>query len=259
MILIMLIDTHTHIFLEDFKHDIDKVIERALKSNVQLCFLPNIDQSTIADMHSLCDQYPSHCLPMMGLHPCSVKGDFKNELKHIESHLNKRQYYGIGETGIDLYWDKSFYKEQVFALETHIQWAKGMGLPIILHCRDSFNEVYNIINKHQDGRLTGVFHCFTGSVDDAKKIIDVGFMMGIGGVATFKNGGLDKSLINISLEHLVLETDAPYLTPTPFRGKRNEPSYIEYVVKKLSDIYQESKDEIAHLTTNNAKCLFKLT
>jgi TatD DNase family protein len=134
-----------------------------------------------------------------------------------------------------------------------------MGLPIILHCRDSFNEVYNIINKHQDGRLTGVFHCFTGSVDDAKKIIDVGFMMGIGGVATFKNGGLDKSLINISLEHLVLETDAPYLTPTPFRGKRNEPSYIEYVVKKLSDIYQESKDEIAHLTTNNAKCLFKLT
>ena len=255
----MLIDTHTHIFLEDFKDDIDDVIKRALENNVQLCFLPNIDRNTIADMHLLSDKYPNQCFPMMGLHPCSVKAGFKNELKHIEEHFNERQYFGVGETGIDLYWDKSFYKEQTIALETHIQWAKAMGLPIILHCRDSFNEVYEVINKHQDGSLTGVFHCFTGSKEDAEKVIDIGFLMGIGGVVTFKNGGLDKSLINISLDHLVLETDAPYLTPTPYRSKRNEPSYIEYVVEKLSDIYQENKDEIADITTKNAKRLFKLT
>ena len=254
----MLIDTHTHIFLEDFKDDIDEVLKRAIKNDVQLCFLPNIDTDSIDDLHSVCKKYPNICFPMMGLHPCSVKGDYKIQLKQIEGFLNNQKYYGVGETGIDLYWDKSYYKEQVISLETHIIWAKSLNLPIILHCRDSFNEVFDVISKLQDGTLTGVFHCFTGSVEDAKKVIDVGFLMGIGGVATFKNAGLDKSLKHISLEHLVLETDAPYLTPTPYRGKRNEPSHIKYIVEKLKDIYGLSELEIAERTTKNAKLLFKL-
>lgn len=254
----MLIDTHTHIFLDDFRDDIDGVLNRAFKNDVQICFLPNIDTDSIEDLHKVCEKYPKNCFPMMGLHPCSVKGDYKMRLKQIESFLNKRKYYGIGETGIDLYWDKSYYKEQVISLETHIIWAKSMNLPIILHCRDSFDEVFNIISKHQDGTLSGIFHCFTGSVNDSKKVIEAGFLMGIGGVATFKNAGLDKTLKNISLEHLVLETDAPYLTPTPYRGKRNEPSYIKYIVEKLKDIYQLNELEIAEKTTKNAKSLFKL-
>lgn len=252
------IDTHSHIYLEQFNDDRKDVVSRAVKEGVSKIFLPNIDSSTTSDMLELCNEYPDNCFPMMGLHPCSVKEDFKNEIAHIEEELAKRTFYAIGEIGIDLYWDKSFLKEQQEAFRLQCALAKKHNLPIVIHVRDAFDEIFDLMDELNDENLYGIFHCFSGNAEQAQRIIAYGnFMLGIGGVVTFKNAKLDEALVNVPLKYLVLETDAPYLTPAPFRGKRNEPAYIPYIAKKLAEIYGVSVEEIAQQTTENATTVFK--
>ena len=252
-----LVDTHTHIFLEEFDSDRKDVITRALENGVEHCFLPNIDLSTIDALHNCCDSFPGVCKPLMGLHPCSVKSNYQDELDQIEKQFDKHKYFGVGEAGLDLYWDKSHFKEQIDALRVQAGWAKALDLPLILHSRDSFDELYEVIKEEQDGRLKGIFHCFTGDIEDAKRVRDLGFYMGIGGVLTFKNGGLDKKMKNMPLDGFVLETDAPYLTPSPYRGKRNEPAYTRLVAEKMSSIFDCSFKIIEEHTNMNAKRIFK--
>jgi len=253
-------DTHAHLYSDQFSDDIDRVIERALNDNINLLFLPNVDKETIEPMHTLCDRYPKHCFPMMGLHPCNVKEDFEEQLAVMEAHLRsgERRYYAVGEIGIDLHWDKSTLAIQQEAFRRQIEWAKELGLPIVIHARESFEELFAIVDEMNDDSLTGVFHCFTGSREQAEHIIGYGgFMMGLGGVFTFKNSKLPEAIKGLPMEHFVLETDAPYLAPTPFRGKRNESSYVMQVAIKMAEVFERPITEIADITTANAKKLYQ--
>ena len=254
-----LIDTHTHIYLDDFNDDRSVIINNCKINGINKLLLPNIDSKTIEAVNMLSTEYPETCYPMMGLHPCSVKKNYQSELAIIENQLNKENYIAIGEIGIDLYWDQSTLEEQKIAFKTQVKWAKEKKLPIVIHTRESFDEIFSIIDTLNDDNLTGVFHCFTGNKEQAEHIINYGgFKLGIGGVVTFKNAGLDITLKEVDIDHLVLETDSPYLTPVPFRGKRNESTYLTYVAEKLSSIYECSIDEIAKKTTTNAREVFKL-
>lgn len=252
-------DTHVHLNSDQFSEDSYKVIERALNDNIDRLFIPNVDVDTIERMHALCDQYPKYVFPMMGLHPCHVKDDFEAQLKVIEGHLRSgdRRYYAVGEIGIDLHWDKSTLGIQQEAFRRQIAWAKELDLPIVIHARESFDELFEIVDELNDERLRGVFHCFTGTKEQAEHIIAYGgFKMGIGGVFTFKNSPVPEAIKDLSLDHFVLETDAPYLAPTPFRGKRNEPSYLLQVAIKMSQVFGVSIKEIADMTTANAYALY---
>jgi len=253
-----IVDTHTHLYLEQFKEDVDKVISRAKENGVSKFVFPAIDSSHFQDMHNLKNKYPESIYLMTGLHPTNVKENYKEELGFVTKTLKNHNYVAVGEIGIDLYWDKSTLKEQQEAFRFQIRLAIKNDLPIVIHCREAFDEIFEILSEENCDTLRGVFHCFTGDLNQAKKAISLGFLLGIGGVVTFKNGGIDKFLNQIDLKHIVLETDSPYLAPVPFRGKRNESSYIIYVLEKLSELYKIPKEEIALVTTNNAKKLFSL-
>jgi len=252
----MITDTHTHLYSEQFDQDRDAMIQRAKDAGVQRFFIPAIDSSYTERMFSLKENYPSDVFLMMGLHPTSVKENFKSELQHVKDWIDKKSFVAIGEIGIDLYWDKTFLAEQQEAFKLQIQWAKQKNIPIVIHCRDAFDEIFEILEQEKTPNLRGIFHCFTGTLEQAKKAISYNMKLGIGGVATFKNGKIDTFLSQISLQHIVLETDAPYLAPVPFRGKRNESSYITHVIEKLAAIYEVSFHDIAKITTENSKEVF---
>lgn len=252
----MLIDSHSHIYSEDFIEDIDEVITRAYDNDVRKIILPNIDSSSVRKMLDLADHYPQICFPLMGLHPTSVGEDYKEELELVEYWLKKRKFYGIGEIGIDLYWERTYLNEQIDSFRHQVKLAKKYHLPIVIHVRESFEEVYTVLKAENDDHLTGVFHSFTGTADQAKRILDLGFKIGIGGIVTFKNSGLDQVVAQIDPEHFIIETDAPYLTPAPYRGKRNESAYLIHIALKIADIHNTSVNEIAKITTENAVKLF---
>ena len=253
-----IIDTHTHLYLNQFKEDIDDVIAKAKENGIKKFIFPAIDSSHFDSMHSLKKKYLDDIFLMSGLHPTDVKDNYKDELDFVVNSLKSHNYVAIGEIGIDLYWDKTYLKEQQDAFRFQIRLAVKNDLPIVIHCRESFDEIFKILEEEKCDNLRGVFHCFTGNIDQAKKAIGLGFLLGIGGVVTFKNGGIDKFISQIDLKHIVLETDSPYLAPVPFRGKRNESSYIIYVLEKLSELYQLPREEIASITTNNAEKMFSL-
>tara|TARA_R110001632_G_scaffold6324_5_gene25890 strand:+ start:71866 stop:72630 length:765 start_codon:yes stop_codon:yes gene_type:complete len=252
----MITDTHTHLYSEQFDLDRDLIMQKAKDAGVSRFFIPAIDSSYTERMFSLEKQYPDDVFLMMGLHPTSVKENFKEELHHIKEWIDQRPFYAIGEIGIDLYWEKTFLAEQQEAFQTQIQWAKEKKLPIVIHCRDAFDEIFEVLEQEKGDDLRGIFHCFTGTLEQAEKAISYNMKLGIGGVTTFKNGKIDQFLNQIDLKHIVLETDSPYLSPTPYRGKRNESSYITYVVDKLVDIYGVTFEEIAKITTQNSKEVF---
>ena len=255
-----LMDTHTHLYLKHFKQDREKVIRKAITNGVDKMLLPNINSSTIKAMNKICADFPKNCFAMIGLHPCDVKHEtYKKELKIVEDELKTGNYIAIGEIGLDLYWEKRTLEIQKDTFEFQINLAKNHKLPIAIHVRESFKEAIEIVEKLNDKDLSGVFHCFTGSINDAKRIIGLGnFYLGIGGVLTFKNSGLDKTIEQIDLKHLILETDSPYLAPTPFRGKRNESKYIVHIAEKLAEVKGVSLEEIAEITSRNASTLFKI-
>jgi len=252
----MLIDTHSHIYSTDFIHDLDEVIQRAYSNDVRKIILPNIDSSSVKNLLNLVDTYPHICFPLMGLHPTSVNHDYLEELQLVEYWLKKRKFYGIGEIGIDLYWDKSFLEEQMHAFRVQLDLAKQYNLPVVIHVRDSFDEVYEVLNNVKDDKLTGVFHSFTGTLEQARMVTDLGFKIGVNGIVTFKKSGVDEVIKQIDPSHLILETDSPYLTPAPFRGKRNESSYLVYVAQKIADLHQMTVGDVAKITTENARNLF---
>ena len=241
----MLIDTHTHLYAADFNEDIEAVILRAKQNNVQKFFLPAIDSKHTAAMHALKSRYPEAMHLMMGLHPTSVKENYKEELAHVESQFNEHTFCAVGEIGIDLYWDKSTLEIQKQAFSYQIQLAKKYNLPIVIHCRNAFDEIFEILETHKDEKLFGIFHCFTGTLEQAQKAISYNMKLGIGGVVTFKNGKIDTFLNQIPINNIVLETDAPYLAPVPYRGKRNESSYLSLICEKVAAIYQISTQEVA--------------
>ena len=253
-----IIDTHTHLYLKQFNQDIDDVIKRAINIGVEKFIFPAIDPSYSKQMHDLQSKYSKNIYLMSGLHPVSVKENYKDELGLVVKSLKDHNYVAIGEIGIDLYWDKTFLKQQQDAFEFQIRLAISNDLPIVIHCREGFDEIFEILDAEKHEKLRGVFHCFTGTLDQAKRAINLGFKLGIGGVVTFKNGGIDKFINQISINDIVLETDSPYLSPVPFRGKRNESSYIKYVLSKLSDLYEISEEELAKLTTENSKNIFRI-
>ena len=250
-----IIETHAHIYDEAFAEDRDVMLEKAFSAGILEIWMPNCNSETIEGMMALATQYPKQCLPMMGLHPCYVKENFEQELYIVEDWLNKYKFIAIGEIGMDLYWDKTFMKQQEQAFLTQCQLAKKHNLWIDIHSRNAFWETVALIEKNADPNLKGIFHCFTGELADAQKAIELGFLLGIGGVATFKNGGLDKILPYISLENIVLETDTPYLAPVPHRGKRNEPSYLTIIAQKVADLMEFSIEQVIKQTTLNAKKL----
>ena len=251
------IDTHTHLFSEQFSEDRFEMVDRAIAAGVDKMFLPNIDLPSVQPMHDLVKQYPQNCFPMIGLHPCSVDENWERDLAVLKSHLETNKYCAIGEIGIDLYWDKTKLEFQDLAFREQIKWAKEYNLPIAIHVRDAFDECLAIVDELNDERLTGVFHCFTGTVEQANHIINYGgFKLGIGGVLTFKNSGLDKVIEGIPLEHLILETDSPYLAPTPHRGKRNLSEYIPLIAQKLAQVHNISVEKVAEQTSKNALALF---
>jgi TatD DNase family protein len=252
----MFIDSHSHIYSEEFNDDRDEAILRAINASVQKIILPNIDATSIESMLKLSIKYPGSCFPLIGLHPTSVNSTYKKDIETVESYLGKTKFYGIGEIGIDLYWDKTFIGEQEEVFSLQLRWAKNLKLPVVIHVRNSFNEVFSILEKEMDGTLTGVFHCFSGSVTEAKKITGIGFKLGIGGVVTYKNSHLPETLKQIDLCHLVLETDSPYLAPVPFRGKRNECSYLVYIAQMIAEIYNTSVEEVGDITSENVVNLF---
>jgi TatD DNase family protein len=254
----MLIDTHTHLFLPEFDTDRSEVVERAIMTGINKMILPNVDESTIMGMLSLSDNYPENCYPAIGLHPGSVRQDYREELEKINRWLDRRKFYAIGETGIDLYWNQTFLEEQTDAFRRQIGLAQVHHLPLIIHCRNSFNEIISVIKEMKHGLLSGVFHSFTGNKEQADLIIDNGFKIGIGGIVTYKNSGLDQVLQKIDIRHIVIETDAPYLTPVPYRGKRNESSYLIHTARKLAEIYQLPVGEVAAITSANARIVFNL-
>ncbi len=249
-------DTHTHLYSEQFNEDRNEMIQRAIDVGVSRFFIPAIDSTYLNAMLDLETAFPENIFLMMGLHPTHVKENVAEELAFVKTWLDKRKFYAVGEIGIDLYWDKSFLKQQQHAFKTQIQWAKEKNSPIIIHCRDAFDEIFEVLETENDDKLFGIFHCFSGNLEQAKKAISYNMKLGIGGVVTFKNGKIDQFLNEIPMEHIVLETDAPYLAPTPFRGKRNESGYITKVLDKLVDIYNLSPQEIAAITTQNSKNIF---
>lgn len=251
-----MIDTHAHIYLEHFQNDLDDVIDRALKAGVKKILLPNIDRTSIDSMLKLEEQYPEVCYPMMGLHPCSVNEDFEKELQLVEDWFEKRSFLAVGEMGTDLYWDKTFWEQQKKAFHFQCELALTHDLPIVIHCRESIDETIDLVKKYQGKGLKGVFHCFTGTSDQGKLITDMGFFLGLGGVSTFKNGGMDHVIPHLDPSKIILETDSPYLTPAPHRGKRNEPAYVSLVADKVSDYLNMTKEELDALTTANANELF---
>ena len=252
----MITDTHTHLYAEQFDEDRDQMIQKAINLGIKRFFIPAIDSSYYEKMFALERAFPENIFLMAGLHPTHVKDDFMEELDMVKKQLNSHNFYAIGEIGMDLYWDKTYVKEQKEAFLIQISWAMERGLPIVIHCRDAFDEIFEVLDKVNDDRLFGIFHCFTGNKQQAFQIIDYGFKLGIGGVLTFKNGGLDKFLAEIPLEHIVLETDSPYLAPVPYRGKRNESSYLIHILDKLIDIYDLTREEIAKVTTENSHEIF---
>ncbi|MCE3295719.1 MAG: hydrolase, TatD family [Crocinitomicaceae bacterium] len=253
----MYIDTHTHLYSGQFANDRTEMIRRALDAGVDQMLLPNIDLESIPGMYALEQEFPGVCHAMMGLHPCSVDGNFEAVLAEIRKELDQRQFIAIGEIGIDLYWDKTFLKEQKQAFAIQIEWAKERAIPIVIHARDSFEEIFEVLDRHNDERLKGVFHCFTGTEREILRIRSYGgFLFGIGGVVTFKKSGLDEAVKHLSLDEIILETDSPYLAPHPHRGKRNESSYIPLIADKLSDIFEVSPEQIGRSTSENARKLF---
>ena len=255
----MFIDTHTHLFSDSFDEDRGEVVQRAIQSGVELCLLPNIDVDTIDAMHELESKYPLNCFAMMGLHPGSVDEHWEKKLEIIKKHLFTRKYIAVGEIGMDLYWDKTHIDAQREAFKRQVEWAKELKIPIAIHARDAFQEIYEVLDVLDDENLSGVFHCFTGTIEDANKIAGYhNFKLGIGGVLTYKNAKLDRVIKEVSLDRLILETDSPYLPPTPHRGKRNESSYLLHVAEKLADVYGVPLSEIERQTTETAKKLFNL-
>lgn len=249
-------DTHTHLYSEQFNNDRDEVIKRALNLNIKRFFIPAIDSSYTASMLELEKQYPDYMFLMMGLHPTSVKDNYKEELAQVEQLLSRRKFYAVGEIGIDLYWETSTLKIQQEAFKHQIGLAKKHKLPIVIHCREAFDEIFEVLEGEKSDDLYGIFHCFTGTFEQAQKAISFNMKLGVGGVVTFKNGGIDQIINQIDLKHIVLETDSPYLAPKPFRGKRNESAYLINVVEKLALLYNVSTNKIAEITTENSKTIF---
>lgn len=253
------IDTHTHLYSTEFDIDRTEVVENAIKAGVKTLLLPNIDVASIEPMYSLCAEFPQNCFPMMGLHPGYVNENWENDLAQIKQVLFEKKNYAVGEIGMDLYWDKTFIEEQKKAFRIQIEWAKELNLPIVIHAREAFDEIFEIIDELNDATLTGVFHCFTGTLEQAHKIQSYGgFYLGIGGVLTYKKSELPTVLAEIPLEQLVLETDAPYLPPTPHRGKRNESQFLLHVAEKVAEVKNCSLMEVARITSENAEKLFQL-
>jgi TatD DNase family protein len=250
------IDSHAHIYSNKYDSDRDDVIASCLEKGVKKIYMPNIDVESIDPMLEAEMRYPGVCIPMMGLHPCDVSKGFEKELYVMEDWLNKRPFAAVGEIGIDLYWDKTFFEQQKEALRIQITWAKEKNLPIVLHCRESLSETIALVKEEMEEGLTGIFHCFSGTESQAREIIEMGFLLGIGGVATFKNGGLDKVLPDLGLEHLVLETDGPYLAPVPYRGKRNSPEYIPLIATKVAELTHTEVESVAEVTNKNAARIF---
>ena len=251
-----LTDTHTHLYSEEFNEDRNQMIQRAIDLGVSRFFIPAIDSTCTTVMYDLEKNHPNHVFLMMGLHPCYVKDNYEEELKHVEEELAKRKFVAIGEIGIDLFWDKSTLEIQKIAFKRQIQLAKKYKLPIVIHCRESFDEIFEVLESEKSEDLFGIFHCFTGNFEQAQKAISFQMKLGIGGVVTFKNGKIDTFLNQIDLKHIVLETDSPYLAPVPFRGKRNESSYLKLVAEKMADLYQIPIEEVARITTANSKAIF---
>ena len=254
----MLIDTHTHLYVSEFDNDRDAVIARAKELGVGQFVLPAIDSQTTAAMHALKSQYPNEIHLMMGLHPTHVGASVEQELAHVQQQLHAHNFVAVGEIGMDLYWDKTYRREQQEAFARQIGWALEFDLPIVIHCREAFDDIFEVLEGVNDKRLRGIFHCFTGTLVQARRAIDFNMLLGIGGVVTFKNSGLAETVAQISLEHLVLETDAPYLAPVPHRGKRNESSYLPLVATKLAETHNVSVSEIIKITTENAKTVFTI-
>lgn len=249
-------DTHTHLYSEEFDQDREEMIQRALKAGVSRFFIPAIDSSSTQAMYALEASHPENVFLMMGLHPTYVKENYQEELQHVKEELAKRKFYAIGEIGVDLYWDKTFIKEQQTVFREQIKLAKQYKLPIVIHCREAFDAVFEILEEQKGPDLFGIFHCFTGTHEQALQAISYNMKLGIGGVVTFKNGKIDQFLSQIALENIVLETDAPYLAPIPYRGKRNESSYLSNIIEKLADVYKVTEEEIANVTTQNSKVIF---
>jgi TatD DNase family protein len=252
----VLTDTHTHLYYETDEIRRMELMQRCRDNSIDRLFLPNVDAASIPLMFDLLTAYPDSCYPMLGLHPCSVKENWEEELAAIVPALHQHKIYAVGEIGIDLYWDKTFLTEQIHAFKLQIKWAKTLKLPIVIHCRDAFDEVYQVLQEEYDENLRGIFHCFTGTLEQANKVTNLGFYLGIGGVVTYKNAGLDKILPQVDLKHVVLETDSPYLSPVPYRGKPNESSYLIYVAQKVAELYQTSVEHVANITTENSKRIF---
>lgn len=254
-----IIDTHSHIYSEEFDNDIDEVIARARAAGVEKILLPNVDVSSLARLHNTAGRYKDYCIPMMGLHPTSVGESWQNELDTIKKQLELRPYVAIGEIGIDLYWDKTFEQEQKYVFEEQLRWSIQYNLPVAIHSRDAIAECVECVRNVGAEKLRGVFHSFGGSVEELQSIVSLGnFLLGISGVVTFKNSTLSTVLKHTDLSRIVVETDAPYLSPVPYRGKRNESSYTSYIVQKLADIYGTTAEEVGEITTDNAKRLFNL-
>jgi TatD DNase family protein len=253
------IDTHTHLFSPSFNEDRTDAVQRAINAGVDKLLLPNIDVDSISSMYDLCNQFPNNCFPMMGLHPGSVDEHWERNLEVIKEHLFTRNNLAVGEIGMDLYWDKTFQDAQAQAFRQQISWAKELKLPIIIHAREAFEEIFDIVDELNDDSLRGIFHCFTGTLEQAQKIQEYGgVMLGLGGVLTYKKSGLDEVVKDIPLDMIVLETDSPYLPPTPHRGKRNESAYLIHIAEKLAEIKQMKLTEVADLTTANARRMFNL-
>ena len=250
------IDSHAHIYLKEFDHDRAEVLRRSDEHNVQKIYMPNIDHTSIDHMLEVEAKNPEQCISMMGLHPCSVNKDFEKELYHVESWLSKRTFAAVGEIGTDLYWDKTYWEQQKEAFNIQVKWARQYELPIVIHCRDSIDQTIDLVEALHDDKLKGVFHCFTGTQEQARRITQLGFYLGIGGVSTFKNGGMDKVIPELDVSTILLETDSPYLSPVPYRGKRNEPAYIPIIAERVAELKKITLEELQLATSTNTQNLF---
>jgi len=254
----MFIDTHTHLFLPHFDGDRDVVVKEAIAQGVEKMIIPNIDTNTIKQVLDLSEKYPGHCYPAMGIHPNSIQALYQDEVKTIEKELASEKYCAVGETGFDLYWDKTYINQQTEVFKLHIEWSIKYGLPLIIHSREAVEPILKILKAYSSSNVSGVFHSFTGTIGQAKEIIDNGFKIGVGGIVTFKNAGIDQLIAQLSLNDIILETDSPYLAPVPKRGKRNESAYLIYIAEKIAEIFDVSTEEVAGITTGNANNLFNL-
>jgi len=252
----LLTDTHTHIYYHAGSNKLQEHLQRCLDNHIERLFLPNVNSASIKPVFDTVAAYPAHCFPMLGLHPCDVKENYVDELNTIRKSLENNQVYAIGEIGLDLYWDKSTLNIQKDAFRTQVKWAKELNLPIDIHCREAFTELFELLEELKDDKLFGILHCFTGTLEQAQQAIDLGFALGIGGVVTFKKAGLDNVVKEIDLKHIVLETDAPYLAPVPYRGKENESSYLIHIAQKVADLHAMSIEQVAEITTANSKRIF---